>query len=304
MSLLVVGSLSLDDVETPYGEVKNVIGGSTTYFSAAASCFTPVRIVGVVGNDFPMEEFNFLKERKVDFSGLTVKQGKTFHWGGKYHRNMNVRDTLFTELHVFENFNPIVPQSYRDSKYIFLANIQPDLQLHVVEQMANPKFVAMDTMNFWISGMLEELKKIISRVDLIIINDQEIKDLSEENNIFIGARKVQAMGPKMIIIKKGEHGAILITEESLFWAPAYPLEKLKDPTGAGDSFAGGFMGYLAGTDDLSESNLRRAMIYGSTLASFCVEDFSINRLKNLSMTEIKNRFSKFQDMIQFDAENL
>lgn len=303
MNLLVVGSLSLDSVETPYGKVTDVIGGSTAFVSAAASYFSTVRIVGVVGDDFPMKEFDFLKERNVDLTGLAVEKGKTFRWGGKYHTNMNMRDTLFTELNVFEKFNPVVPQAYKDSEYVFLANIQPDLQLNVLEQMKKPKLVAMDTMNFWISGMPEELKKIISKVDLLIVNDQEIQELSGEDNIFVGARKVQAMGPRMLIVKKGEHGALLVSNDSYFWAPAYPLEQLKDPTGAGDSFAGGFMGYLAGTDDLSEANLRRAVIYGSVLASFCVEDFSINRLKNLSMADIKSRFTRFMQMTQFDAGN-
>ncbi|MBN1352879.1 sugar kinase [candidate division KSB1 bacterium] len=304
MNLLIVGSLSLDTVETPYGKVEDVLGGSTAYVSAAASYFAPVRIVGIVGDDFPMAEFEFLKARNVDFAGLVVEKGKTFRWGGRYHKNMNIRDTLFTELNVFENFNPVVPPEYADSEYVFLANIQPDLQLHVLEQMKKPKFVAMDTMNFWISGMPKDLEKIISKVDLLIVNDQEIQELSGEDNLFVGARKVQAMGPDMLIVKKGEHGALLINKESYFQAPAFPLEQLKDPTGAGDSFAGGFMGYLAGTDDLSEMNLRRAVIYGSALASFCVEDFSLENLKQLKLADIRKRFAKFHEMTHFDASNI
>lgn len=301
MSVVVVGSISLDTVETPYGKVVDTLGGSTTFFVCAASYFAPVKIVGVVGEDFPMNDIDFLKKRGADFSGLQVLPGKTFKWGGKYLENMNIRETLFTELNVFESFNPVLPESYKDTPYVFLANIQPDLQINVRRQVNNPKFVAMDTMNFWISGMLSELKAALTYVDLLTINDQEVQELSGENNVIKGARKILGMGPKALIIKRGEFGAGLVTNNSSFWIPAYPLEEFKDPTGAGDTFAGGFMGYLAMTDDVSEMNLRRAIIYGSALASFCVEDFSYYRLKNLTKKEINERYQKIVDMIKCEA---
>jgi len=296
MNVLVVGSICLDSVETTEAKVTDVVGGSSSFFSAAASYFTQVRIVGVIGNDFPLQTLNFLKAREVNLTGVRVMPGKTFRWGGKYHENMNFRETLFTELNVFENFNPILPPEYHDSQYVFLANIQPDLQLNVLSQVHKPKFVAMDTMNFWISGMLPALKKTISKVDLLTINDQEVQELSGESNLFNGAKKILKMGPKVLIIKRGEYGAALVTENSYFWAPAYPVEKLTDPTGAGDTFAGGLMGYLAKTEDLSEPNLRRAIVYGTALASFAVEEFSIDRLKTLQKSEIQQRFLKLLDI--------
>lgn len=298
MKLVVVGSISLDTVETPVGKVSEAIGGSTTFFSAAASYFAPVQIVGVVGEDFPMEKIEFLKERQADFQGLQVLPGKTFRWGGKYHDNMNMRDTLFTELNVFEQFDPQLPEVYQNTPYVFLANIQPDLQLNVLNQVNKPKFVAMDTMNFWISGMLNELKETISRVNLLTINDQEVQELSGELNVMKGAQKILAMGPQALIIKRGEYGAGLVTPKTQFWIPAFPVENLVDPTGAGDTFAGGFMGYLSQTDDISEPNMRRAVVYGSVLASFCVEDFSLDRLVKLSKGEIQTRYRKILDMIR------
>lgn len=298
MHLLVVGSISLDSVETPLDRVENVIGGSSCFFASAASYFTDVRIVGVVGNDFPLQELNFLKSRNVDFTGLRIMQGKTFRWGGKYFENMNDRETLFTELNVFQEFNPIIPVEYHDSEFVFLANIQPDLQLNVLNQVRSPRFVALDTMNYWISGMLPALKKIIARVDLLTLNDQEVAQLSGEKNVLAGARKILKMGPKALIVKRGEFGASLVTADSYFWIPAYPVEKVIDPTGAGDTFAGAFMGYLSRTNDLSEPNMRRAIAFGTALASFCVEDFSLNRLRNIPKTEINERFQKLLDMIK------
>jgi len=300
MSVLVVGSISLDTVETPVGKVTDVVGGSTTYFSCAASYFAPVRIVGIVGEDFPRAEIEFLKARQVDLTGLKIVPGKTFRWGGKYFDNMNQRDTLFTELNVFETFNPQLPPAYRDSEYVFLANIQPDLQLNVLNQVERPQFVAMDTMNYWIAGMLSELKKTLARVNLLVINDQEVQELSGEDNVLQGARQILKMGPQAIVVKRGEYGAQLITPTAIFWVPAYPVEHLCDPTGAGDTFAGGLMGYLARTSDFSEANLRRAIVYGSALASFCVEDFSINRIKNLTLNQIRQRFLGLLDMIKCD----
>lgn len=305
MNVLVVGSISLDTVETPVGKVTEVIGGSTSFFSLAASYFAPVRIVGVVGDDFPMAEIEFMKERGVDLAGIQILPGKTFRWGGKYFDNMNMRETLFTDLNVFEQFDPVLPEQYRDSEYVFLANIQPDLQLNVLKQVEQPKFVAMDTMNFWISGMLPELKETISQVNLLTINDQEVQELSGESNVMIGAKKILEMGPQALIVKRGEYGASLITADSYFWIPAYPVEELNDPTGAGDTFAGGLMGYLVKTDDISEPNIRRAIVYGSALASFCVEDFSIYRLKNLTKAAIHQRFLDLLNIVKCDkGENL
>jgi len=298
MKLVVVGSISLDTVETPVGKVTEAIGGSTTFFSAAASYFAPVQIVGVVGDDFPMKKIEFLRKRQADFQGLQILPGKTFRWGGKYLENMNLRETLFTELNVFEQFDPHLPEVYQHTPFVFLANIQPDLQLNVLNQVQRPKFVAMDTMNFWITGMLKELRAIISRVNLLTINDQEVLELSGETTVLKGARRILEMGPQALIIKRGEYGAGLVTLKSQFWIPAFPVENLVDPTGAGDTFAGGFMGYLARTDDISEANMRRAVVYGSALASFCVEDFSLDRLVDLSKIEIQARYRKILDMIR------
>ncbi|UCE05583.1 MAG: sugar kinase [bacterium] len=300
MSVLVVGSVALDSVETPYEKVEDELGGSATYFSAAASYFTDVNVVAVVGEDFLHDQIEFLKERNVNFDGLVTKPGKTFRWGGKYDFDLNQRETLFTHLNVFEDFDPVLPEHYENIPYLFLANIHPDLQLKVLQQMNRPKLVVMDTMNFWIAGTPDSLKRIIKLIDIMIINDSEVKELSKEPNIFSGAKKIQQMGPKIIVIKKGEHGALLVENGNYFWAPAYPLEKLHDPTGAGDAFAGGFVGYLAKVDDYSQKSLRKALIYGSILGSFCVERFSLEKLKYLSQQEIENRYQQFIDMTRFE----
>jgi len=300
MSVLVVGSAALDSIETPFGIADDALGGSAIYFSSSASFFTPVNVVAVVGQDFPHDQVQYLSDRGVDFSGLVTEDGKTFRWGGKYNLNMNDRDTLFTHLNVFEDFKPVLPDNYKSSPYVFLANIQPQLQLEVLGQMNKPKLVVLDTMNFWIEGALDVLKEALKQVDILIINDSETRQLSGEYNLFKAARIIQSMGPKTIVLKKGEHGAMLITGDDYFWAPAYPLEVLYDPTGAGDTFAGGFLGYIAKTDDISPSNLRKAVIYGSTLASFCVEKFSVERLKELTMSEIAERYKKFVDLTKFD----
>ena len=299
MSILVVGSTALDSVETPFGKADDVLGGSAIYFSTAASYFSNVSIVAVVGDDFPLDKIEFLKSKGVDLSGLTVEKGKSFRWGGKYTHDFNNRETLFTELNVFENFNPQIPDNLKNTPYVFLANIQPDLQLKVLEQINNPKLVVMDTMNFWIDGTLDSLKEIIKKIDILIINDSETQQLADESNLFKAAKKIQAMGPKILVIKKGEHGAILVSNDSYFCAPAYPLEQIYDPTGAGDTFAGGFVGYLARTDNLSDANLRKAIIYGSTLASFCVEKFSIEKTKNLTEQEIDERYNEFINLTKF-----
>lgn len=300
MSVLVVGSVALDTVETPFGKVDDAVGGSATYFSAAASYFTGVNVVAVVGDDFPHDQIEFLKQRQVNFDGLVTKPGKTFRWGGKYDFDLNQRETLFTHLNVFENFDPDLPESFRATPYLFLANIHPDLQLKVLQKMNRPRLVVMDTMNFWIERTPDSLKKVLKQIDILIVNDSEVRQLAETPNLFTGAKTIQQMGPKVLVIKKGEHGALLVDNGNYFWAPAFPLEELQDPTGAGDTFAGGFVGYLARVDDFSNRNLRKAVIYGSTLASFCVEKFSLEKLKNLSQQEIENRYQRFIEMIKCD----
>ncbi|MBD3287892.1 sugar kinase [candidate division KSB1 bacterium] len=300
MSVLVVGSAALDSIETPFGKVENALGGSAIYFSSAANYFTNVHVVAVVGQDFPMQDIDYLKERDVDFSGLTVEAGKTFRWGGKYFLDLNRRETLYTELNVFETFNPTLPDQFRKIPYVFLANIQPDLQLSVLEQMQKPKLVAMDTMNFWIEGTPDSLKRLLKKIDILIINDSEARLLAQESNLFKAADAIVKMGPKSLVIKKGEHGALLIDQNVYFWAPAYPLKDLFDPTGAGDTFAGGFMGYLAKMNDITPMNLRKAVIYGSTLASYCVEKFSVERLKELTENDIESRYHEFRELIRFD----
>ena len=302
MSLLVVGSLAFDTIETPFGCVENVLGGSATYISTAASYFvTPIRLVGVVGGDFSRDHIDFLESRNVDLEGLqVVKNGKTFRWGGRYHYDLNMRDTLFTELNVFEQFNPIIPESYRKSSYVCLGNIDPTLQRRVLEQIEKPRLVVGDTMNFWISGKKAELKKTLEMLDVLVLNDSEARELTHEPSLIRAAKQIMRMGPRIVIIKKGEHGAVLVTERVIFSAPAYPLENINDPTGAGDTFAGGFMGWIARMDDWSEENLKRAVIYGSTLASFCVERFSLERFKDLTYLEIQDRFRAFRELSRFD----
>ena len=304
MSLLVVGSLAFDDIETPFGSVQGALGGSATYIAVAASYFvTPIRLVGVVGGDFSKDAISFLENREIDLEGLQiVKDGKTFRWGGRYHYDLNSRDTLFTNLNVFEHFNPVIPESYRKTTYVCLGNIDPVLQMRVLEQIEKPRLVIGDTMNFWIKGKNAELKKTLKMLDVIVVNDSEARQLTDEPNLVKAAKKIIALGPKIVIIKKGEHGAILVTERTIFFAPAYPLEMINDPTGAGDAFAGGFIGWVARTDDLSEENLKRAVIYGSALASFCVERFSIDRFRDLSYLEIQDRFREFRELSKFDEE--
>jgi len=300
MSVLVVGSVALDSVETPFGKVDDALGGSATYFSAAASYFTDVNVVAVVGQDFPHDQIEFLKKRHVNFDGLVTRPGKTFRWGGKYDFDLNQRETLFTHLNVFEEFDPELPDHYKNIPYLFLANIHPDLQLKVLQKMNRPKLVIMDTMNFWIERTPDSLNKVLKLIDILIINDSEVRELSEDPNLFTGAKKIQLMGPKILAIKKGEHGALLVEDGNYFVAPAFPLDRLQDPTGAGDTFAGGFVGYLSKVDDYSQSNLRKAVIYGSTLASFCVEKFSLEKLKNLSEKDIENRYQQFIEMTRCD----
>ncbi len=304
MSLLVVGSLGIDTIETPFGRVENVLGGSATYISTAASYFiTPIRLVGVVGGDFTEKYIDFLEGREIDLEGLQiVKNGKTFRWGGRYHYDLNKRDTLFTDLNVFEHFDPIIPAAYCKTSYVCLGNIDPVLQRRVLEQISKPKLVVGDTMDFWIRGKNAELKKTLKLVDVLVLNETEARQLTEEPNLIKAARGIMRMGPNIVIIKKGEHGALMLTENTVFSAPAYPLENIYDPTGAGDSFAGGFIGYLAKMDDVSDEALKRAVIYGSTMASFCVERFSLERLKDLTYLEIQDRFREFKELSKFEEE--
>ncbi len=304
MSILVVGSVALDSIETPFGSAKNALGGSATYISVAASYFTaPIRLVGVVGGDFPQSGTEFLNSRSIDLEGLeVVKSGKTFHWSGKYHYDLNNRDTLATDLNVFEKFDPKIPDKYKKSTYVCLGNIDPVLQRRVLEQIETPKLVICDTMNFWIEGKPEALKETLRLIDVIILNDSEARLLSKEPNLLKAARTIRGMGPTIVIIKKGEHGAMLITENTIFSAPAYPMENIFDPTGAGDTFAGGFVGWLGKTDDLSEGNLKKAVIYGSAMASFCVEKFSLEGLRDLTYLRIQDRFRAFLALSQFDCD--
>lgn len=299
MSILVVGSIAYDNVETPTGKVDDALGGSTLFFSAAASLFSPVNVVGVVGSDFNKDDLKFLKERDVNFDGLTVEVGKTFRWGGKYHKNMNQRDTLFTDLNVFETFNPTIPEQYKKSEYVFLANIDPVLQLQVLEQIDKPKLVVLDTMNFWISSKRDALEKIIRKSDIIIINDEELMQFTEVDNLISAANKIIELGPQRLVIKRGEYGALLFADGNFFFAPAFPLETVIDPTGAGDTFAGGFVGYLAAKDNIEEKTVRNAVIYGCATASFVVEDFSFLKLENLSHRELEERVEKFKSMMRF-----
>ncbi|OGU64501.1 MAG: sugar kinase [Ignavibacteria bacterium RBG_16_36_9] len=305
MSLLVVGSVALDSVETPFDKVDDALGGSATYISLAASYFSaPVELVGVVGDDFPKPYIEMLEQHNVDLEGLQIIEGeKTFRWGGKYHYDLNVRDTLFTELNAFQNFNPIIPESFRKSRYICLGNIDPILQMRVLEQVSDPQFVVCDTMNLWINLMKQDLLKLLKRVHVFILNDSEARMLTEEPNLIKAAKLIRQMGPEILIIKKGEHGAMLFTGDTIFSAPAYPMEMIFDPTGAGDSFAGGFIGYLHQTRDLSPENIKRAVIYGSTMASFCVEKFSTKGLEELSYLQIQDRFREFRKISSFNEND-
>ena len=299
MSVLVVGSLAFDTIETPFGKVDKILGGSAVYFSVAASFFTEVFLVGVVGKDFREDHVNILRGRGIDLRGLKQKEGKTFHWEGNYGYDLNEARTLKTKLNVFENFSPDIPEAYRDLEYVFLANIDPELQLRVLKQVRKPKVVALDTMNFWIENKLGALKETIKLVDILIINEAEARELAKEYNLVKAARTISSFGPKTLIIKQGTYGALLFTDSSIFSAPAYPLEVTLDPTGAGDSFAGGFMGYLARCQNLHDAGFRQAIIFGSVMASFCVEQFSVERLRALTDQEIASRFTEFLNLTCF-----
>ncbi|MCG3111551.1 MAG: PfkB family carbohydrate kinase [Candidatus Manganitrophus sp.] len=301
MSLLVVGSVAFDSVKTPFGEAKEVLGGSATYFSTAASYFTEVKLVAVVGEDFPESHLAFLKEKGVDFEGLERRPGRTFRWRGEYGYQLNEAKTLDTQLNVFESFRPKLPSSYRDASVVFLANIDPELQLDVLKQVKQPKLVACDTMNFWIGGKRDALIKTLGEVDILIINDGEARELAGEFNLVKVAKKILSFGPKILIIKRGEYGALMFNGQTTFAAPALPLENVFDPTGAGDSFAGGFMGYLSQNGTMNEAALRQAVIYGSVMASFNVEAFSLDRMRTLTREEINARYKEFQSLTFFES---
>ena len=301
MSLLVVGSMAFDSIKSPFGEVERVIGGSATYFSLAASYLTPVRLVSVVGRDFPRGTLDMLSARGIDLQGLKVAEGVTFHWKGYYEYDLNIAHTVKTDLNVFENFAPVLPASYRESRYVFLGNIDPKLQLDILAQVREPKIVALDTMNFWIGKSPQLLREVIRSVDIVVINEAEIRELTGEFNLVKAARKMMRMGPGRVVIKRGEYGVLHLSDGEIFAAPAYPLETIFDPTGAGDSFAGGFMGYLASRDGvaLTEMDYRLATIYGSAIASFTVEAFSTERLQGLTRKEIDSRLAEFQALTEF-----
>lgn len=299
MGILVVGSVALDTVETPFGKAEEVLGGSATYFSTSASYFVPVRLVAVIGEDLPEEEIVFLREKGVDLRGLKRVKGRTFRWEGRYGFDLNEAHTLDTQLNVFETFSPEIPEEYKESPYLFLGNIDPDLQMDVLKQVKRPRLVACDTMNYWIEKKPKELERVLSRVDVLTINEGEARQLSGEPNLVKASRQIAAMGPKTLIIKRGEYGVLAFNESSIFAAPAYPLEFVFDPTGAGDTFAGGFMGFLAYTNELDEGTMRQAIVFGSVMASFVVEDFSLKRIKNLTADEIEERYRDFKRLTDF-----
>jgi sugar/nucleoside kinase (ribokinase family) len=300
VSLLVVGSVAFDGLESPFGKVERTVGGAATYFAVAASAFTHVNLVAVVGDDFTSKDAEVFKGRRIDTEGLERAAGKSFFWAGRYSENLNERITLVTELNVFADFKPKLPKKYRESKYVFLANIAPDLQRDVLQQVSKrPKIVALDTMNYWIERSNDELRETLKHVDILMINDAETRQLSSEHNLLRAARHIFKMGPKSLVVKRGEYGAMLVDKRGVFCVPAFPLEEPHDPTGAGDSFAGGFMGYLAGEGQKTDAALRRAMVYGSVLGSFAVEKFGLERLLSLKPAEIHARARHFAKLTQF-----
>ena len=302
MSLISVGTMAFDAIETPFGKTDRIIGGSATYVAYAASHFVqPVKQISIVGNDFPESEMEELRSRGVHLDGVDVRTDKkSFFWSGKYHNDMNSRDTLITELNVLESFNPVIPDSYQDCTYLMLGNLAPALQTQVINSLSNrPKLIAMDTMDFWMDIAMDDLKEAISKVDVLTINDEEARQLSGEYSLLTAAEKIQSMGPRYLIIKKGEHGALLFHGKEMFYAPALPLAFVKDPTGAGDTFAGGFMGYLASTDDVSFENMKRAVVYGSALASFTVEEFGTDNIKAVTQKDLEARMDAFKALMSF-----
>ena len=305
MSLITVGTMAFDAIETPFAKIDKIIGGSATYVAYAAINFVkPVQQISIVGNDYPQEEMNELKSRGIELDGVEiVADKKSFFWSGKYHTDMNSRDTLITDLNVLEDFNPIVPDSYQGADFLMLGNLMPKLQLSVINQLkVRPKLIVMDTMNFWMDVALEDLKEVLKKIDVLLVNDGEARQLSGEFSLVKAAKKILQMGPKFLIIKKGEHGALLFNDKQVFFAPALPLEEVFDPTGAGDTFAGGFIGHLAKTKDISFENMKTAIIVGSAMASFCVEKFGAERLKEISKADIDERLNQFVELVNFDIE--
>lgn len=297
--LVVVGSIAYDSVKTPMGERNDLLGGSATYFSMASSVFSSTSMVGVVGEDFRPSDIALLEKHKVDISGLKTAPGQTFRWGGSYHEDMNGRDTLFTELNVFESFSPELSQAQKKAEVLFLGNILPKLQSQVLDQVEKPRFVAIDTMNLWITNAKEDLLQVLSRVDAFFLNDEEARQLTGKRSVVLAARDIQAMGPSLVVIKRGEHGAMVFNEKDCFFAPAYPLERVVDPTGAGDTFAGAFIGYLSCTQDFSNESIRQAAILGSIMASFCVEGYGMERLKRIDRDAIMDRYKAFKALTHF-----
>lgn len=307
MSIVTVGTMAFDTIETPFGKIERAIGGSATYVAWVASSFyKPIKQVSVVGGDFPQEELDELGKRGVSFDAVEIKKDeKSFFWSGKYHLDMNTRDTLITDLNVLEHFNPVIPESYQDCKYLMLGNLAPAVQKSVIHQLKNkPKLIILDTMNFWMDIAMDELLETLKLVDVLVVNDSEARQLSEEFSLVKAAHKIHAMGPKYVVIKKGEHGALLFHDGKVFSAPALPLEEVFDPTGAGDCFAGGFVGHLAKTDDISFENMKQAVIIGSAMASFCVEKFGTERLKEITHEDISKRVKQFEDLTNFQAIQL
>ncbi|HAW51149.1 MAG TPA: sugar kinase [Flavobacteriales bacterium] len=305
MSLLTIGTVAFDTIETPFGKAEKIIGGSASYISTSASYFVDYsNIVAVVGEDFPAEALGRLRDRNVDLQGLQIKTGeKSFFWAGKYHIDMNSRDTLDTQLNVLASFDPILPDAYQNSEFLMLGNLSPDVQLKVIKRLQKrPKLIVLDTMNYWMDNNMDDLEKVMAKIDVLSINDEEARQLSGEFSLTKAARKILQMGPNYLIIKKGEHGALLFNEKEAFFAPALPLEDVFDPTGAGDTFAGGFIGYLAQTDDISFANMKRAVIYGSAMASFCVEKFGLDRMWELKKSEVNDRVQQFIDLVQFEIK--
>ncbi|MEM6686435.1 MAG: PfkB family carbohydrate kinase [Bacteroidota bacterium] len=303
--LLIVGTVAFDAIETPFGKTDKILGGAATYIGLSAANFdVDAAIVSVVGEDFPQEYLDMLKARNIDISGIEVVQGgKTFFWSGKYHNDMNSRDTLVTELNVLADFNPVVPENYKDAQIVMLGNLHPGVQMSVINQMTTkPKLIVLDTMNFWMDCAWDDLLAVIKKVDVITINDEEARQLSGEYSLVKAAQKIHEMGPKYVVIKKGEHGALIFNDGNIFFAPALPLEEVFDPTGAGDTFAGGFSGYIAKHEDISFESMKNAIIYGSNLASFCVEQFGTQRMESLTNEEIKQRLKQFKQLTQFEIE--
>jgi sugar/nucleoside kinase (ribokinase family) len=301
MSVLVVGTVAFDSIETPFGAAERILGGSAAYFALGASFFAPVRIVGVIGEDFPQDYLDIFTQRKIDIEGIQRAQGDTFHWRGRYHEDINLRDTIELHLNVLAGFEPKLPESYRDAEYVFLGNIDPNMQMEVLRQIRRVKLVVLDTMDHWIRESQAELKKVLGRTEILVVNDSEARLLSGYENIVKAARAILKMGPKMVLIKRGEYGVLQFSDSSMFATPAYPLEEVFDPTGAGDSFAGGFLGQLARSGDQGQGGLRRAIVYGSVVASFTVEDFGVKRLTDVSLAEIEERYQRFVQLTDFHS---